>query len=278
MARNRRGVHGQAAHRGAATARRPAGASLDDFGARTYAAAYGRFLQVDPLWAKHPGWTPYHYVLDNPLALVDPDGRQVRPTSPGQRAIREGEALFNEVGRRARAFGSSVVNAVVDYGPDLGIAAVTSANLIPGDEVAALGVIAARRGLLGGAAASADDVARLLPQFSRSTAREAQGLVGTKFELFLRQTLNGSGEIRAGGRTFDTAVGNLWIEAKSGGAFSSALRDPSRIEALKNQLGAQVAIARQNNKSFQVISNTPIPSYWQSWLREKGIGFVELLP
>jgi hypothetical protein len=50
---------------------------LDYFGARYYLSAYGRWGSVDALSEKHPGWSPYAYVLANPLKLVDPDGRQV---------------------------------------------------------------------------------------------------------------------------------------------------------------------------------------------------------
>ncbi|MFC1480822.1 M91 family zinc metallopeptidase [Candidatus Neomarinimicrobiota bacterium] len=38
----------------------------------------GRWTQVDPLWQKYPGWSPYNYALNNPLKYVDPDGREVR--------------------------------------------------------------------------------------------------------------------------------------------------------------------------------------------------------
>jgi len=50
---------------------------LDYFGARYYMPALARWAAVDPLSEKHPEWSPYNYVLDNPLALFDPDGRQV---------------------------------------------------------------------------------------------------------------------------------------------------------------------------------------------------------
>jgi RHS repeat-associated protein len=49
---------------------------LDYFGARYDMTALGRWAAVDPLSEKHPEWSPYNYVLDNPSALVDPDGRQ----------------------------------------------------------------------------------------------------------------------------------------------------------------------------------------------------------
>jgi hypothetical protein len=35
---------------------------------------------VDALSEQHPAWSPYAYVLGNPLKLVDPDGRQVNAT------------------------------------------------------------------------------------------------------------------------------------------------------------------------------------------------------
>jgi len=50
---------------------------LDYFGARYYMPALGRWTGVDPLAEKHPEWSAYNYVLNNPLVLIDPDGRQV---------------------------------------------------------------------------------------------------------------------------------------------------------------------------------------------------------
>lgn len=34
-------------------------------------------MTPDPLADRYPGWSPYNYVLGNPLRLVDPDGKQV---------------------------------------------------------------------------------------------------------------------------------------------------------------------------------------------------------
>jgi len=42
--------------------------------ARTYDPITGVFMQRDPLEDQFPGWTPYHYVHNNPLNLVDPTG------------------------------------------------------------------------------------------------------------------------------------------------------------------------------------------------------------
>lgn len=50
---------------------------LDDYNARLYDPALGRFLSTDPL-ISHPGSTqsinPYTYVENNPLNKTDPTG------------------------------------------------------------------------------------------------------------------------------------------------------------------------------------------------------------
>jgi RHS repeat-associated protein len=56
--------------------------NLDNFGARYYSNTFGRWMSPDPgkISAPHLAnpqkWNEYAYVLNNPLALFDPDGRQ----------------------------------------------------------------------------------------------------------------------------------------------------------------------------------------------------------
>ena len=52
-----------------------------------------RWLSVDPLSNKYPGWSAYNYAADNPLALVDPDGRILK-FAPG--STRQFEHNFAE--------------------------------------------------------------------------------------------------------------------------------------------------------------------------------------
>ena len=46
------------------------------YGARYLDPVGARWLSVDPMWENDPDKTPYNYYLNNPVKLVDPDGRR----------------------------------------------------------------------------------------------------------------------------------------------------------------------------------------------------------
>lgn len=57
-----------------------------DFGARVYDPRVGRWWSRDSKEYYHPGWSPYTFVICNPLSFVDIDGREVYD-SEGNRVI-----------------------------------------------------------------------------------------------------------------------------------------------------------------------------------------------
>lgn len=56
---------------------REAECGLDFRGARLSDSEVGRFLSVDPLAHLYYGWSPYNYVLGNPIRFIDPTGKSV---------------------------------------------------------------------------------------------------------------------------------------------------------------------------------------------------------
>ena len=67
---------GTSAKEGYTGKERDAETGLDYFGARYYMPEIGRWMSVDPLADKYPAWSPYNYVLNNPLVLIDPTGME----------------------------------------------------------------------------------------------------------------------------------------------------------------------------------------------------------
>ncbi|MDG4655239.1 RHS repeat-associated core domain-containing protein, partial [Chryseobacterium arthrosphaerae] len=54
-----------------------------DYGWRQYVPDLGRWNGMDQLAESYLSTSPYAYVLNNPISFLDPDGRNVKPTSGG---------------------------------------------------------------------------------------------------------------------------------------------------------------------------------------------------
>ncbi|WP_372472726.1 RHS repeat domain-containing protein [Capnocytophaga sp. ARDL2] len=57
------------------------------YGARYFDPRLSVFISVDPLAEEFVGWTPYHYVHQNPANLIDPDGRNAKAVVKGNTII-----------------------------------------------------------------------------------------------------------------------------------------------------------------------------------------------
>ena len=56
---------------------------LDYRGARYYDSDVARFLSLDPLAGDYPSWSAYNYVLGNPMAFIDPNGKEAVNNTAG---------------------------------------------------------------------------------------------------------------------------------------------------------------------------------------------------
>lgn len=73
---------------------RQIGLDWQDFAARWYDPALGRFTTPDPLASEFPAWTPYHYTHDDPINLVDPTGMSAESIAGGVRYTGEDAVAF----------------------------------------------------------------------------------------------------------------------------------------------------------------------------------------
>jgi RHS repeat-associated protein len=64
---------------------------------RPYDGRIGRWMQVDPLAKKYPGWSPYNYGLNNPLKFFDLKGMQAESNDearPRETAASLGQKIY----------------------------------------------------------------------------------------------------------------------------------------------------------------------------------------
>lgn len=89
--------------------------NLDYFGARYYDSRIGRWISIDTLFEKHYDFSPYNYVLNNTLRLVDPDGKQVDFTDE------KAEKIINKELQGIRKTAEDVVGKIKDFHENVAI-------------------------------------------------------------------------------------------------------------------------------------------------------------
>ena len=90
---------------------------LDYMVARRYDPALGRFMSVDPLFEVYPNWTSYHYVLNNPVANIDPTGEYVVRGTTVTRVGRNTARAFNIASFSVVGGASAMVNRSIHGDP-----------------------------------------------------------------------------------------------------------------------------------------------------------------
>ena len=85
------------------------GEGKTDFGARIYDEKIGRWFITDPLKAKHSDLTPYHFVSNNPILRLDPDGKD------GRLSITvEGKKISIKYSTTVFIFGDGLNSTIID--------------------------------------------------------------------------------------------------------------------------------------------------------------------
>jgi RHS repeat-associated protein len=214
---------------------------LEYFGARYYMPALGRWAGIDPLAAKHPEWSSYNYVLNNPLVLIDPDGRQVRadlgdfsPFGPygDYRIGADGRVEANREKQQAEATGALIALSLLPFGTLFEGALSTAID-------AASGAFGFRRAALnflpGPGTGKLDDiaeVARSTRKLGHDAALRSAGKLGTALDDLAEaaKVLDKGGELTRAGRQLE----------KHGSRPGSAFPRATGNAAAKNAAGQEI--------------------------------------
>jgi len=263
---------------GWATHRKMEDTGLTFMRARWYAPGLGRFVSPDSIV---PGPSEpqllnrYSYVYNRPLNLVDPTGHDGEEPDKKRNDFC---LLFCQSDAQPQPVltvnQSEEVEPVVVPGP--GGTAMAQGSGGFRQKVRDFGdTIGMKYGCQGLAFLLCSEAARkTLEEASKGDTTNKVAAVqnfGKAAEDIVRQKIGGTGAFRAGGREFDTSVGNTWIEIKSGLADIT----DQRWAATQSQIGQQFRIASDNAKQFELHIVGEVPQYVKEWLIKKGITFVE---
>ena len=109
---------------------------LHYYGARYYDSDISQWLSIDPMADKYPSLSPYNYCADNPVILVDPDGREIwepQVTRQGKVSYVAEKGDTKETFRNQYGLSLQQVNNIFK-----GVSQVKTGTRISGDKVKAV--------------------------------------------------------------------------------------------------------------------------------------------
>ena len=181
---------------------------LDDFGARAYLSAFGRWGGVDPAAGVMPEWSPYAYVLNNPLGDRDADGQL-----PVSKMLKLAKALY-QGGDLAAAFADNIhqVRTLADAGASDGAKLWAGAQLLVSVALPVdVSDVQGAAGLVGRALGRADEAGDVVRSTGTATRRGGDATEEATCARFIgqpdgqlvdtRATPRGSYDQPGGGRT-----------------------------------------------------------------------------
>jgi hypothetical protein len=100
--------------------------NYDYFGARYYDSRIANWTSIDPLFEKHFDFSPYNYVLRNPIRLIDPDGKQVDVNEQRAKNILDKElSIWKKVGmelnEKAKEGNELLIEHTLKFGIEYGL-------------------------------------------------------------------------------------------------------------------------------------------------------------